>query len=107
MIERTIDAVVPARRIRPAPGRMRRGPLQDSRGTNMGPGSRSPRLCRGLFGRSDSQWRSARQGLKLLLAGLTLVATSAHLAAQTVDNFYRGKTISMIIGYGVGGGYDL
>jgi tripartite-type tricarboxylate transporter receptor subunit TctC len=27
--------------------------------------------------------------------------------AQTVEDFYRGKTINLIIGYSVGGGYDL
>ena len=27
--------------------------------------------------------------------------------AQSVDDFYRGKTINLIIGYSVGGGYDL
>src|ERR1700704_4424957 len=27
--------------------------------------------------------------------------------AQSVEEFYRGKTVNMIIGYSVGGGYDL
>jgi tripartite-type tricarboxylate transporter receptor subunit TctC len=34
-----------------------------------------------------------------------LAATSAP--AQSVAEFYRGKTIHMVIGYGAGGGYDL
>ena len=36
----------------------------------------------------------------------TLVATPA-LQAEPVADFYRGKTIRMIIGYGPGGGYDI
>jgi len=40
---------------------------------------------------------------------LTLVMTTfcAHgLAAQTVADFYRGKTLEIDVGTGVGGGYD-
>jgi len=37
-----------------------------------------------------------------------LLAMSTQLAyAQSVEEFYRGKTVNMIIGYSVGGGYDL
>jgi tripartite-type tricarboxylate transporter receptor subunit TctC len=42
-------------------------------------------------------------GLSLALA--CLVARPA--AAQSVEDFYKGKTLNMIIGYSVGGGYDL
>src|ERR1044072_4619191 len=35
----------------------------------------------------------------------TLSATAAH--AQSVEEFYRGKTINLLIGFSVGGGYDL
>ena len=34
-----------------------------------------------------------------------LAVSSAN--AQSVADFYRGKTVHMIIGYGAGGGYDL
>ena len=27
--------------------------------------------------------------------------------AQSVEDFYRGKTVNLMIGYSVGGGYDL
>jgi tripartite-type tricarboxylate transporter receptor subunit TctC len=38
----------------------------------------------------------------------SIVALSAqHAPAQSVADFYRGKTITCYIGYGVGGGYDL
>jgi tripartite-type tricarboxylate transporter receptor subunit TctC len=34
-----------------------------------------------------------------------LISGPGH--AQSVDDFYRGKTVNLIIGYSVGGGYDL
>jgi tripartite-type tricarboxylate transporter receptor subunit TctC len=43
------------------------------------------------------------------MAGLVLASTN-HAAAQTApasDEFYRGKNLSIIIGYSVGGGYDI
>lgn len=45
----------------------------------------------------------------LLLAGMASFATLASLPAQAqpVADFYRGKTVNMLIGVGVGGEYDL
>jgi tripartite-type tricarboxylate transporter receptor subunit TctC len=40
-----------------------------------------------------------------MLGGLAISAPAAN--AQSVEEFYRGKTINLIIGYSVGGGYDL
>jgi tripartite-type tricarboxylate transporter receptor subunit TctC len=37
--------------------------------------------------------------------GITVCAHAA--CAQSVEEFYRGKTINLVIGYSVGGGYDL
>jgi tripartite-type tricarboxylate transporter receptor subunit TctC len=45
--------------------------------------------------------------LSLAVAPLLLVLATGPLAAQSVAEFYRGKTITCYIGYGVGGGYDL
>src|SRR5215468_10592054 len=47
--------------------------------------------------------------LALVLALGTLCAALSSLTAvaQSVAEFYRGKTITCFIGYGVGGGYDL
>jgi tripartite-type tricarboxylate transporter receptor subunit TctC len=42
-----------------------------------------------------------------LLAGVALAVNVAVASAQSVEEFYRGKTVNMIIGYSVGGGYDL
>src|SRR5262245_59978390 len=41
------------------------------------------------------------------LTGLLLAASTVPLRAETVAEFYHGKTITCFIGYGVGGGYDL
>ena len=39
------------------------------------------------------------------VVGLAVPAAAAH--AQDVTNFYRGKRLTLVIGYGPGGGYDL
>jgi tripartite-type tricarboxylate transporter receptor subunit TctC len=48
---------------------------------------------------------------KLLQAGLLtcafMVAAAAQAMGQTVEQFYKGKTIEVIIGYATGGGNDL
>ena len=46
--------------------------------------------------------------MRFAIAGLalaTLLSQSAH--AQSVEEFYKGKTINLLIGFSVGGGYDL
>jgi tripartite-type tricarboxylate transporter receptor subunit TctC len=43
----------------------------------------------------------------LLLAIGAVVAIAGQARAQSVADFYRGKQISLVIGYGAGGGYDL
>lgn len=44
----------------------------------------------------------------LAAAGLVLAALLSQSArAQSVEEFYKGKTINMLIGFSVGGGYDL
>jgi tripartite-type tricarboxylate transporter receptor subunit TctC len=40
-----------------------------------------------------------------LAASLSIVATTA--SADEVADFYRGKTVRIVIGYGTGGGYDV
>jgi tripartite-type tricarboxylate transporter receptor subunit TctC len=40
-----------------------------------------------------------------LLAFLAFVASEAH--ADVVADFYRGRTVNLVVGYGPGGGYDL
>jgi tripartite-type tricarboxylate transporter receptor subunit TctC len=42
-----------------------------------------------------------------LLGALSLAAASAPASAQSAEDFYKGKTLSIMIGYGVGGSDDL
>src|SRR5580692_2839960 len=55
--------------------------------------------------------RWARFALPTLRTALTtgvLAIVSLHpAAAQSVEEFYRGKTVIVAIGFSVGGGYDL
>ena len=46
-----------------------------------------------------------RRLLPAALALATLIALPAR--AQTVEEFYKGKTVNVVIGFSVGGGYDL
>jgi tripartite-type tricarboxylate transporter receptor subunit TctC len=48
-----------------------------------------------------------RRVLSLLTTAVALGFACAPLRAETVAEFYHGKTITCYIGYGVGGGYDL
>jgi tripartite-type tricarboxylate transporter receptor subunit TctC len=43
----------------------------------------------------------------VLLAAALLMSMPAAVRAEDVADFYRGKRINLIIGYGTGGGYDL
>jgi tripartite-type tricarboxylate transporter receptor subunit TctC len=45
--------------------------------------------------------------LGIAAAAIATAALSAPAPAQPVADFYRGKTIRMLIGYGPGGGYDI
>ena len=45
--------------------------------------------------------------LYLTLASVVVALSAQQAPAQSVAEFYRGKTITCYIGYGVGGGYDL
>lgn len=48
--------------------------------------------------------KSVARVLSLLVAALILTATSR---AQSTEDFYRGKTVQLIVGFSPGGGYDL
>jgi tripartite-type tricarboxylate transporter receptor subunit TctC len=43
----------------------------------------------------------------LLIAVLALAALPNAARAQSVEEFYKGKSINLVIGFSVGGGYDL
>ncbi len=42
----------------------------------------------------------------IALAALLSMGAADNAAAQSVADFYKGKNVNLIIGYGVGGGYD-
>jgi tripartite-type tricarboxylate transporter receptor subunit TctC len=46
-------------------------------------------------------------GIAGVLAVLAALLAAPELRAQSVADFYRGKTLHMVIGYGPAGGYDL
>jgi len=48
-----------------------------------------------------------RPVLPILVAAIFLGAAALRAAADDVAEFYRGKRISFVIGFGVGGGYDI
>jgi tripartite-type tricarboxylate transporter receptor subunit TctC len=41
------------------------------------------------------------------LAGLTFAMTATGATAQTVEEFYKGRTVTLIVGSGAGAGYDV
>ncbi len=45
--------------------------------------------------------------LKTILTAAYLAVCSQAASAQSVTDFYKGKTIQIVVGFGVGGGYDL
>lgn len=47
-----------------------------------------------------------RRGLMVLAAAAVVAASAGTANAQSVAEFYKGKTVRVIIGYAAGGGYD-
>ena len=50
-----------------------------------------------------------RRVSRLMVAGAALLAAAAPdpARADAVADFYKGKTVKIIVGFGVGGGYDI
>ncbi len=42
-----------------------------------------------------------------LALALTVVAATPHARADAVADFYKGRTVNLVVGYGPGGGYDV
>ena len=62
------------------------------------------------MGSAESMAKRAMRNLcqYVFAATIGFVATATNpLAAQTPEQFYRGKTVNLIIGFDVGGGYDI
>jgi len=45
--------------------------------------------------------------MKITLLALSVAFTTPALAQQDVADFYRGKTVRIVVGVGVGSGYDI
>ncbi len=43
----------------------------------------------------------------MLVAALCALCCAGGAQAQSVESYYRGRTVSLVVGYSVGGGYDL
>src|SRR5262249_56262839 len=54
---------------------------------------------------SMNDHKRLRAGAALALACGLVVAVAQPGRAQSVEEFYKGKTLNLIIGYSVGGGY--
>jgi len=50
--------------------------------------------------------KGTRGGVAVGIAAAILLS-AVSVRAQPVADFYRGKTLRMLIGYGPGGGYDI
>ena len=48
-----------------------------------------------------------RHATRATLVAATLLGSATVSAADDVADFYRGKRINFVIGYGTGGGYDI
>src|SRR5262245_15041526 len=58
--------------------------------------------------RSNPEEKAMRKGTTIAVAvGIVAALLSSVATADPIADFYRGKTLRMLIGYGPGGGYDL
>lgn len=51
--------------------------------------------------------RLSKHFTRCMFGGIAWIFATATAQAQSVEQFYRGKTINMVIGFSVGGGYDI
>jgi tripartite-type tricarboxylate transporter receptor subunit TctC len=52
-------------------------------------------------------YRACRIKARAILTTVLLIMLARGALADDVENFYRGRTLTVLIGYSVGGGYDL
>jgi len=45
-------------------------------------------------------------GKKLILLAVALIVSFATASAASADDFYKGKTIRIVVGFSAGGGFD-
>ena len=54
----------------------------------------------------ENSMKNARLGAARLFAAAALVCAAGSSFAQSVESFYKGKTVQIMIGYGPGGTDD-
>src|SRR5260370_446484 len=79
---------------------------------NFNPGETPPRDPYGRGSRPGSRHRRCHQPAWQLLRIIALLFVTVGLSAPArtqpaVEDFYKGKQINLIVGYGPGGGYDV
>ena len=60
-----------------------------------------------LLAERPSMSGAAATALRVALTGAALMAFGPAAAADEAADFYRGRTITVIVGFGAGGGYDI
>src|SRR5262249_19320076 len=90
--------LVPAIRVVLSASTKRRRDAREGRGHDGQPGIPSSRR-EPLMGKA--------QTISLAVLAAAAVLCPAPMKAQSAADFYRGKTLRMLIGYGPGGGYDI
>ena len=68
-------------------------------------------MARCRMGAGNNEERKTPMAKASMIAAAVVIAAmlgaSAPVRADAVEDFYRGKTLRMLIGYGPAGGYDL
>ena len=54
-----------------------------------------------------SNLRTVKSGLRAVFLATACVLGTLHAVADPVEDFYKGKTLRVFIGYSAGGGYDI
>src|SRR5215467_5072293 len=57
--------------------------------------------------RQSAKQRYRERNLLRTFAALALLLVAADARADAVADFYRGKQVNIVVGYGSGGGYDV
>ena len=60
-----------------------------------------------LWARKQRTWRRRFFAHGILTAVAVMTAATGGAQADPVADFYKGKTVQLVVGYGPGGGYDV
>lgn len=85
--------------------RFRRPVLPHPRRDSVEKADEAPAQAMALSG--PKRWRARPAAIGLAIAAPLILMGPADAVAETAEQFYRGKTITLQIGYAPGGGYDV